>query len=70
MMTAEELRNYVDKLGVPRGQLSTYLGVDYRTMSRWLSGDTPVPRMLELLIEAKAIRVKYISETVVRKKIA
>lgn len=69
-MTAEELRKFVDQLGVPRGQLSEYLGVDYRTMSRWLSGQTPVPRMLELLIKAKAIRVKYIAETVVRKKIA
>jgi len=69
-MTAEELRKFVDQLGVPRGQLSEYLGVDYRTMSRWLSGQTPVPRMLELLIKAKAIRVKYITETVVRKKIA
>ena len=36
-MTAEELRKYVDSLGVPRGQISNYLGVDYRTMSRWLS---------------------------------
>ena len=70
MMTAEELRKFVDQLGVPRGQLSEYLGVDYRTMSRWLSGQTPVPRMLELLVNAKAIRVKYITETVVRKKIA
>ena len=69
-MTAEELRKFVDQLGVPRGQLSEYLGVDYRTMSRWLSGQTPVPRMLELLVKAKAIRVKYIAETVVRKKIA
>ena len=69
-MTAEELRKFVDQLGVPRGQLSEYLGVDYRTMSRWLSGQTPVPRMVELLIKAKAIRVKYITETVVRKKIA
>lgn len=69
-MTAEELRKFVDQLGIPRGQLSEYLGVDYRTMSRWLSGETPVPRMLELLVNAKAIRVKYITETVVRKKIA
>jgi len=69
-MTAEELRKFVDQLGVPRGQLSEYLGVDYRTMSRWLSGQTPVPRMMELLVNAKAIRVKYITETVVRKKIA
>ena len=69
-MTAEELRKFVDQLGIPRGQLSEYLGVDYRTMSRWLSGETPVPRMLEIIIEAKVIRVKNFQETVVRKKIA
>lgn len=70
-MTAEELREYVESLGVSRGQLCEYLNVDYRTMTRWLSGATPVPRMLELLIKAKAIRVKYVAETVtvVRKKI-
>lgn len=69
-MTAEELRKFVDQLGVPRGQLSEYLGVDYRTMSRWLSGQTPVPRMLELLIKAKAVKVKQVLEVVMRKKIA
>lgn len=69
-MTAEELRNYVDKLGVPRGQLSTYLGVNYRTMSRWLAGDVPVPRMLEIIIQAKAIRIKKVEEKVVKSKIA
>lgn len=68
-MTAEELRRYVDSLGVPRGQVSKYLGVDYRTMSRWLSGESPIPRMLEIIVKARLIRVKYISETVVRKKI-
>lgn len=69
-MTAEELRNYVNKLGVPRGQLSTYLGVDYRTMSRWLSGDTPVPRMVEIIVNADIIKIKKVKEEVVRKKIA
>lgn len=69
-MTAEELRKYVDTLGIPRTQLCEYLDVDYRTMSRWLSGETPVPRMLEIIIEAKVIRVKNFQETVVRKKIA
>ena len=67
-MTAEELRKYVDALEVPRSQLSEYLGVNYRTMSRWLSGDTPVPRMLEIIIQANAIRIKEVKVT--RKRIA
>lgn len=66
-MKAEELRAYVDSLGVPRGQISDYLGVDYRTMSRWLSGESPVPRMVEIIVKNKAIKVKT-SEVVVKKK--
>lgn len=67
-MTAEELRKYVDSLGVPRGQISKYLGVDYRTMSRWLSGDTRIPRMLEIIVKHKIIKVKT-AEVVVKKKL-
>ena len=67
-MTAEELRKYVDSLGVPRGQISNYLGVDYRTMSRWLSGASPIPRMLEIIVKHKIIKVKT-SEVVVKKKL-
>lgn len=67
-MKAEELRAYVDSLGVPRGQISDYLGVDYRTMSRWLSGESPVPRMVEIIVKNKAIKVKT-SEVVVKKKL-
>lgn len=67
-MTAEEFRRYVDSLGVPRGQISDYLGVDYRTMSRWLSGASPIPRMLEIIVKHKIIKVKT-SEVVVKKKL-
>ena len=67
-MTAEELREYVTSLGVPRGQISNYLGVDYRTMSRWLSGASPIPRMLEIIVKHKIIKVKT-SEVVVKKKL-
>lgn len=67
-MTAEELRKYVGSLGVPRGQISDYLGVDYRTMSRWLSGASPIPRMLEIIVKHKIIKVKT-SEVVVKKKL-
>ena len=67
-MTAEELRKYVTSLGIPRGQISDYLGVDYRTMSRWLSGASPIPRMLEIIVKHKIIKVKT-SEVVVKKKL-
>ena len=63
-MTAEELRKYVTSLGIPRGQISDYLGVDYRTMSRWLSGASPIPPMLEIIVKANAIKVKTTSKIV------
>lgn len=69
-MTFEELRQYVDQLGVSRGQLSQYLGVDYRTLSRWLSGDTPVPRMLEIIINTQALHIEHVQEVVIKKKIS
>lgn len=70
-MTGRELQDYIEWLGVPRAQLCEYLGVDYRTMSRWLNGETPVPRMLEIIIKADAIRVEDVEEVVVvvKKKI-
>jgi|Laugrefa1bdmlbdn_1035148.scaffolds.fasta_scaffold05589_5 transcriptional regulator with XRE-family HTH domain len=63
-MTGRELQDYIEWLGVPRGELAEYLGVDYRTMTRWLNGETPVPRMLEIIIKAGAIQVEDIQETV------
>jgi transcriptional regulator with XRE-family HTH domain len=68
-MTDRELQDYVEWLGVPRKDLAEYLGVDYRTMSRWLSGEYPVPRMLEIIIKAGAIRVEDIEEKVTKRKI-
>ena len=68
-MTSEELRAYVTGLGVPRKDICNYLGVEYRTMSRWLSGASPIPRMLEIIIKCKAIKVQKTTEVVVKKKL-
>ena len=64
-MTGRELQDYIEWLGVRRSQLAAYLGVDYRTMTRCLNGETPVPRMLEIIIGANAIQVEDVEKVVV-----
>lgn len=56
-MTGQELKEYIEKIGATRQEIAQLLDVDYRTLSRWISGESPVPRMVELLIQAECIRV-------------
>jgi len=62
-MTAQELQEYIEWLGASRKDLADYLEVDYRTLTRWLSGESPVPRMLELLVKANAIKMVAVDES-------
>lgn len=49
-MTAEEFRTLLGSLGLKQGEAADRLGVDRRTVVRWLSGDTPISPANALLI--------------------
>jgi hypothetical protein len=52
-MTPTDLRSVLGRLGVSHSGAARLLGVDYRTMRRWLSGELEMPetvvRLLALL---------------------
>lgn len=56
-MTGKELQEYIEWLGASRKDLADYLEIDYRTLTRWLSGESPVPRMMELIVQCNCIKM-------------
>lgn len=56
-MTGKELLEYIEWLGASRKDLADYLEVDYRTLTRWITGESPVPRMLELIVKGNCIKM-------------
>ncbi len=50
-MTPHEFREARDKLGLSAAKLAAELGVDPRTIRRWLSGDQPVPELVAKWVE-------------------
>ena len=61
-MTGQELQEYIQWLGASRKDLADYLEVDYRTLSRWLSGESPVPRMMELIVQCNCIKMTPVED--------
>lgn len=55
-MTPEELKRRRESLGLTQSLLARELDVDVITVSRWERGVHPVPRYIELAIEAIEIR--------------
>jgi|APFre7841882654_1041346.scaffolds.fasta_scaffold04626_19 hypothetical protein len=57
MKDHDRLYVILEKIGKPRYQVAEFLGINERTLYRWLSGDTRIPKFafkaLELLSEAK-----------------
>ena len=49
-MTGRQLKTRLKGLGVPQTKAARELGVNARTMRRWVAGELPVPRMVELVI--------------------
>lgn len=49
-MDAATLEVAIDDLGVPLHVLAGRLGVNIRTVQRWLSGEVPVPEAVALLV--------------------
>lgn len=51
-MTAAELRVILEWLALPHDWLAGHLGLQDRTVRRWVAGTTPVPDFARLAIEA------------------
>lgn len=71
-MTPERLQTIVDRCRGRRSAVATYrdlarfLGVQPITLRRWLSGERPVPRAIELLFEIYDAWPEINSESVQR----
>ena len=50
-MTPHEFRAAREALGLSAAKLAAELGVDPRTIRRWLSGDQPVPELVAKWVE-------------------
>lgn len=50
-MKPSDLRKSLDELALEPAELARITDVDARTVRRWLAGDSPVPRLLEIEIE-------------------
>lgn len=56
-MTAEELRKLLTEKNVSQTALADAIGVNRRTVVRWLAGDTPISKRNALLIKT-VLKVK------------
>lgn len=48
-MTAAQLRAVLDRLGLSQSEASRLLGIDPRTMRRWVLDEQPVPSPVAIL---------------------
>lgn len=55
-MTADDLKSTAAALGLSGRGLARALDVNEKTYRRWIKGDVPIPRTVELACEALARR--------------
>ena len=51
-MTPSKLRKYLEQHEINQSAFARKIGVTDRTVRRWLAGDTPIPKMLKLLLSS------------------
>jgi DNA-binding transcriptional regulator YiaG len=49
-MTGAHLQTALDKIGLTQMGFSRFIGVGGRTVRSWISGEFPVPKTVELLV--------------------
>ncbi len=59
-MTRQEFKKLRDSIGYSQSQLAREMGLYVRSISRWETGEIPLPKMAELSL-------KYIAEKIKRK---
>lgn len=59
LMTGEEFKSILTKLGLTQRGFAKFTGVHERTVRRWVSGDCAVPKSISILLglmEANSVR--------------
>jgi len=57
-VTGRDLERYIEfDLGTTRKEFAKLLDVTYRTVCRWINGEVPVPRTVEIIVKSDCIRV-------------
>jgi plasmid maintenance system antidote protein VapI len=57
-VTGAELAQYIEiDLGTTRRKFAKLLDVTYRTVCRWINEEVPIPRTVEIIVQADCIRV-------------
>lgn len=51
-MTPANLTAWMTRLGLNKAQAASSLGIARTTLNRYLDGDSPIPRLVELACEA------------------
>ncbi len=59
-MTQDQLRAAIETLGTSQAALARLVGVNPRTMRRWIAGDSPIPRTAAILIRTKVAAIPKI----------
>jgi hypothetical protein len=49
-MTPDQARAHLARLNLSQGDFQRLMGVDDRRARRWLSGDLPIPRAVEIAL--------------------
>jgi hypothetical protein len=48
--TPDELRRALDQMGLSQVGAACLFGVNDRTVRRWIKGDQPIPRLVEIVL--------------------
>ena len=55
-MTGEQYAKAAEALGLTREQAAETFGVHERTIRRWIAGTSPVPKLVEVLLNTLALQ--------------
>lgn len=53
-MTAAKLRKYMEEFGLTQPRLAKGLDVDVRTVRRWVTGESTIPRVVDYALRYMA----------------
>jgi plasmid maintenance system antidote protein VapI len=50
-MTGQELQDSLKQVGISRKDFGQLIDVHYRTVSRWIKQEVPIPKVVALLVK-------------------
>ena len=67
-MTAAQLQRLLDKMGETQVGMAKRLGISDRNMRRYVSGELPVPRVVELAVRCMAEHMNPVVRSLIHVK--